>query len=289
MKKARHNSIYRRGLRAFTLTEMMMAAGVSALVVLGLVSSATYLRRVSFRQSLLTSRAQNVRGSVEMLVRDIRMAGYGVNLPKSSLSAWITWVPGMTNVVVVTPGAGADDPDSISIVCAQKLANGTVQSAVFSGDTTISVPSGAAFNTSDHRLLLIGKTEVVRLLSVSGNTLTISAHPTSTNGFLRHEYPAGTSIETIKVVTYTCGEGSGTLAGRTYLTKDDHTSATASAASRLADIDVDNLKAVPSANSIQIDVTVRTSRPDPNWDDPIKHDGYKRATAHAEVTWRNQS
>jgi Tfp pilus assembly protein PilW len=282
----KRSSLRSRG--AFTLVEMMMAIGLSLLVILGIVAGTVYVRRVCWRQSMFTGRTQNLRTAVDMLTRDMRMAGYGLRMPDSRLSQWIGWVAGVTNVVQVTPGADAETPDEITVVSAYGQAPSKLQNATSVGDTAIVLTSASGFSVADTPVVLVGKLELVRVISVAGNTLTISASTTNAAKGLLYAYPAGSPVEPVRVITYSCETGTGSLAGKKFLSRNDHTSATAAMASRLVAVDIENLKATATGDFIGIQVTGRTPGQDPNWDDPVKHDGYRRKAMSVEIQWRNR-
>ncbi len=66
--------------------------------------------------------------AADLLSRDMRMAGYGMPIPASNYSAWITWASGATGPVCVLQGANSNLTDVISLVGAFEDPVGTLMS-----------------------------------------------------------------------------------------------------------------------------------------------------------------
>src|SRR6188768_3553313 len=98
--------------QGFTLVELLLVmAGVSGL----------YLGQQSARSSedLSQTVEAQLRTAMDRVMFSLRSAGYGA--PKTNLSAWIPWVASMTTDPKITLGAGASDPDTVSIaLCTSK-------------------------------------------------------------------------------------------------------------------------------------------------------------------------
>ena len=58
---------------------------------------------------------QNSRAAASFLVRDIRLAGYGLPVTQSEVPSWINWASGVSNHVTVTQGTNAA-PDQLTLV-----------------------------------------------------------------------------------------------------------------------------------------------------------------------------
>jgi len=86
--------------RGFTLVELMIAMAVG-LIVLGAMYSVFTLQNKQFgQQDMVTEMQQNARAGIEMMVREIRMAGYNPAKKTTGWSASPTTSPGRTPGVV---------------------------------------------------------------------------------------------------------------------------------------------------------------------------------------------
>jgi prepilin-type N-terminal cleavage/methylation domain-containing protein len=187
----------------FTLVELMIASAVSALLVLGLVSTFVQQRKSYKSMQLMTEMDQNIRVAMDVVCRDLRMAGHGMNVRAADYAAWLSWAGGITGAVQVTQGSSGA-PDTLQIVGALDDAPGRLSAQAAIGATSIILGSGqgAAFNASDQRVIMVGKTETARITGMSGDTLTISTDASISGRGLRNPYPAGAPVELVKLVTY---------------------------------------------------------------------------------------
>jgi len=93
--------------------------------------------------------------------------------------------------------------DAIWIVAAFEEPVASLAANSLSGASTLQlgVGEGAAFNTADKKMIFIGKVETARITAISGDTLTISTHATTSRG-LQYDHPATSVIERVKVRSY---------------------------------------------------------------------------------------
>jgi Tfp pilus assembly protein PilW len=266
----------------FTLAEMMVAASISVLVVLGLVRMFTQQRIAHQAMQQLNDVSQSVRTALDMVACDIRNAGYGS--PRGSYSSWITWVSGITGAVTVVQGSGTSS-DIIHIMgafdppCAYLSAT--------SGLTSITLQSGQAtnFNTTDRKIICIGHTECARIVSIAGDTLTVSSSPTSVNS-LKFRYGVGASVELVKVITYSWGDGSSTYPHTQYLKRWDNVTSFDAEWKKMAASNIEDFQISGTNKVYTISLTGRTAKKDLMYVHPVKNDNYRRVTYSVQAAVR---
>ena len=170
----------RNSLLGFTLVEVLVASTLSILVIFGTVMLfITHIK--DYRDhKLVREMQQNVRFAVDAVCRDLRMAGYGLNIRRSEMDNWLSWEANFTENPLIQDGAGTNWSDIISIAAAFDSDLAYTANAVSSGVTTITVKDGKGFKfeKNQHRLIFIGRLETARVISRAGDTLTISTHAT---------------------------------------------------------------------------------------------------------------
>jgi len=276
-----------RSRRGFTLTEVIISSLLSVLLV-GAVAALFVSQRVTvWRQRQLNEMHQNLRVALDMLVRDVRMAGYGV--PCTNIASWIDWVWGQTNAVTVVQGAGAGDPDEVSIAAAFGDPVSSLAAAAGEGATTIDVAAGTGwrFNTSDSKMIFIGRMETARVVAVSGDELTISTHPTTAGNGLAYSYPAATPIEQVQVVTYYLDTSSTNFPYQPYMMRDDNLGLLTNDLQKMVAVGIEDLQMTVQTNKVTIEVHGRTEAPERGYTDPDKGDHHRRRTLATAIRPRN--
>ena len=258
-----------RNESGFTLTEMMAALAVTAILVTSIYHLYIAQSRTYAVQAEISEMQQNGRVAMNIISRDIRMAGFGQ--PR-----WTT-VNGTSGIdyrgIRVTDG-GVGNPDAFEIVGCIGPPRGTFAAAASSGSTTITLLSGEGkrFNTTTKRDIHIGERENAKVVSVSGSVLTIDTDPTqSGNQGLSNPYPAGTHIFLVKRVAYSIRSNS--------LRIDENMG---SGAQEVA-IHVEDLQVTFSRPVLHVSMTIRTKMRDRDWGG----DGYHRMTLNSRVVARN--
>jgi type IV pilus assembly protein PilW len=274
--------------RAFTLVEVLLATTITGLLVTGMIFSATQLRRLYKAQADVSDLQQNARAALDMIARDIRMAGYGVVANDRTLPQWVTWVPGITGKVTVVNGAGSA-PDRLSIVGAIETEDVRMNYGTARGATSFYVESGKGplFNTTDRRLIYIGKAEMARVTMVSGDRISVSRSATNEVG-LRYAYPAGTRIEPVKVITYAVTNGTGASAGLRFLMRNENISDTATPESQIVSTGIEDLQVSATSNAVNVEIISRASAPDDRYRHPVAGDRYRRASLATTLITRNR-
>ncbi len=247
----------------FTLTEMVIASAISALVIIG-VSAVLLSSLKSYRnQMLLRDTQRSVRFAVDAISRDLRMAGYGIPVPDQELAAWITWAPHLNSNPEIAEGSSVTEPDQLTIVAAFDGITAQLASATVSGGTQLTLKSGQAdqFVPVYARVIFIGRLEVARVVSINGNVLTISTHPTQSGHGVLREYPAGTVLERVDVVTYSCRQDPLMLDGEPFIMRCDYKSGTNSTWQYLLADTITDLQCTPIGYSYQLAIEGTTSLP----------------------------
>jgi Tfp pilus assembly protein PilW len=275
----------------FTLVEVVVATALSTLVVAGTAIALTNYRRTYERQSMMVDMTHNARFALDAMVNDVQMAGYGLRVPDSELDQWVSWVAGVTNALMVRQGASATDPDELTIIAAGDDPDAQVRFGTASGATTLEVNPGlgTSFNAADESLILVGKLEVARVIGVFGDELTVSTHPTDDTRGLKYAYPAGSSVQRVKVVTYACDTAAGTGQNLMFLKRDENGSGGMSEFEKVAAVGVENLQIALTTNAVTITLTCRTEHEERGYVHPTGGDGYRRLVTTTTVYPRNLS
>jgi hypothetical protein len=281
--------VYRRERgRAFTLVELLFASFVSTLVVLGIVAVFVTHARAYHDQKLLREMQQNARFAIDSIARDLRMAGYGLNVPVAELTQWISWGPSLTDNPLIVQGATAADPDTLTVAGAFEPAPATLGTAATNGTTTLKLASGgSAFNTGNKSVIYVGRRETAKVVGASGNTLTITTDPSTSKG-LRFGHAVGAPVELVQVVSYSVDSAGGLFDGMPYLLREDHAEPAASGWQNMLAGHIENLQVAAASYGFTVSVTARTSDDMSVYVDPDHGDGYKRMTATTRTIPRNE-
>ncbi len=127
---------------------------------------------------------------------------------------------------------------------------------------------------------------MARVVGVTGDQLTISKDPAAAGVGLDYEYPAGTPIELVKMVTYSCGSTATTDPALIYLMRDDHTSDYPNWVDRIVAVGIEHLEVSGTGNSVQLALTGRAQEEDDAYTHPTEGDGFRRSTLSSLVTLR---
>jgi len=267
----------------FSLLEMLIAMTIG-LIILTALSSTFLIQRTAYdAQEQIVDMVQNARVAMDMMTREIRMAGHGA--PTSDLSTWIDWVASTTiddNPVIEE---GESDSDIIHIAGCFDSARASLQNSVSSGATSLTLDqstteTGNEFDTVDEKVICINGMENAIITGISGSILTIDTDPvTGGNQGLSRGYGAGDSIYLVKVITYSIVEEDNTL----ILKRNENTGAGRQPLSE----NIDDLQISQPDNSINISLTARTAKLDPEYTHPTHKDHYRRYTLTSVITPRN--
>ncbi|MDY7034037.1 MAG: prepilin-type N-terminal cleavage/methylation domain-containing protein [Thermodesulfobacteriota bacterium] len=253
----------------FTLVETIVTLGVVGILMVSIYSLYISQIRTFTVQEQITDMQQNGRVAMNIVSRDIRMAGFGQ-------PSWTT-INGTSGIhytgIQVTDG-GTGEPDSFEIIGCIDPPTGTLSNGASQGATTITLHSQEVkrFNTTTKRDIFIGERENVKVISISGSVLTIDTDPTqSGNQGLANGYPANTNVYLVKRVRYSIHDNS-------LRCNENMGSGAQEIAMNVEDLQVTFIKPI-----VNISMTVRTEKKDRDW----SGDGYHRITLDCHVIARN--
>ena len=270
----------------FTLVELMLSATITSLIVAGLMSSVYFQRKASKTQQLVNDMQQNVRSSMDMMVGDLHSIGYGFDFSGYKVAEWIDWVPGLTG----NPTVHQTSPGKLSVIGAFDQPIASLQAPVLEGSTTITLLSGqgAQFNTTDRKVIFIGRTETARIVGIAGDTLTISTDPLVYGDGLDHDYTAGAEIELVQVVTYEWKNDPNSYPYTPHLMRYESSQSYYADWQKIAANNIDLFTVSETGDSISIELTARAAAEDGEYTHPTMGDHYRRTTLTRKVHPRNK-
>ena len=214
----------------FTLTELMVALSLSGIFVASAMETFIFQRRALNSSMIVSEMQQDVRTAIDMVSRDLRMAGYGLNIGSGDLPLWLDWARDLDgNSITMTNNPhvvdGDTGPDAVWIAAAFDKAPARLASAVTAGATILALHTGEgiAFDTSEKKIIYIGKSETVRIVSIAGDTLTISAHPTMNGVGLAYDHTMNTPVERVVIRSYEWVDPGSQYPVRPFLARDEST------------------------------------------------------------------
>ncbi|MCX5886486.1 MAG: hypothetical protein NT096_11360, partial [Proteobacteria bacterium] len=252
-----------------------------AMAISGIVVAAVYTAFVTQQKSYtvqdqVAETQQNARVGLDLIAREVRMAGYGQ--PDWALNADTNGDGAdepVTDPVTVTDGAGG--PDRVTVIGCFDTAPPTLSNPVVSGATTLKVTDAGVFdNTNNKDSIFIGGFENAKVTNKSGTTLTIDTDPnTSGNQGTVHSYNIGDEVSPVRAVTYYVEEDT--------LRRDENTGA---GGQPLAE-NIEDLQITYANKIANISVLARSREIDPTYRDATHGDHYRRRTLISNVNVRN--
>ncbi len=237
-----------------TLIELLVTLVVSAIVVAGMYRTFLGQQKTYTTQEQVVDMQQTVRVSINRMMTEIRMAGFG----NVSMVLPVTIAGKLFNNVVNpdNPVAGAltvlfgDEATTLTAIPASNKV--TVNSLTDSQGNTL-------FDTGDKKYVSIGGVESYSVTSISGNTLTLS-------GTLTYSHQVGTPVYGIRAVSYQVN-------GARTLLRDENTGAGGQAVADNIDnlqfgyLDANGNPTASNANirAIQVTLRARSDRSDPDY------------------------
>lgn len=273
----------------FTLVEIMFAGGLSMLLILGIAATFIMHARSYRNQKLVRELQQNVRFALDSVVRDVRMAGYGLPVFDSALDTWIPWVTNLTNNPVIVPAASTNERDTVTLAAALQAPVASLALPAAPGATTLTVSSGEGdrFEASHHRVLFLDRTEVARVVSRAGDVLTISTDPALAGHGLEFAYTNGAPIERIDAVTYQWSDLPTNAPARPYLWREDYSGAVTQQWHKMVAGHIEDFQVATDNRSVTVTLTGRTAEPLYGHVDEAHGDSFYRMTVTTTILPRN--
>lgn len=277
------------GSGGFTLIETIVTLTLSLFVIAALMTSYTQFRKTMNAQEIQTELQSNVRAAMHLVTRTLALTGYGLDIPDSQLSWWISWVSDFDTNPKVSYG-GEGESDSIMVAGAFSRPASLAYDMSSSDKLVLRSGQGAEFNTSNKKLIYVGGLELARVTSVSGDTLTVSKHPSLTAG-LHNRYPAGTAVELVEVREFYIDPNGGPQ-NEPALMMDDQSGSSGYIEninqllhSDIAAIGIEQMLITVSGDEYSIELTGVALEPDPTYDEHA--DGLRRLTLRQNIKMRN--
>jgi hypothetical protein len=266
----------------------MVGIAVSSLLVAGLASAFFYQRYSLDVQNEVNQMQQNARSSIAMLSDDLSMAGYGINVSESALTDWVGWIPAFTNNPTVVDRTNGI-PDEVYVAGAFDVPIAALSVAAPAGSTTLQLNTGVSglLNTAERRIVFLGRLETLRVIGVSGNTLTVSADPLVAGVGLEFDYPPGAPLERVHIRHYEIVDNVHSYPFRPYLSLTDNTVDYVGNWAKMVAADVLDLQCTRTDYSVTAEIFCRTRSIDGRYVHPDENDHYRRYSVAQRVLPRN--
>lgn len=174
-----------------TIMELLMAAFIG-LVVVGMVFAAVRVqgRSAAYQKGLADAQLTS-RGAGELLLQDLRMAGYGM-----------LGVPPAANVPPLSMQTVAG-VETLTLRGAYNNVTTTLAGAASAGDTTINVNPPAMGTFEVGNLVLVDSGLSAEVKEITGVTVNGGTIALALDASLVNDYPLGPFVTQLEVVTYT--------------------------------------------------------------------------------------
>jgi len=274
------NALFKKE-KGITLLELLVALAISGMVVAGLYRTFIGQQKTNIIQEQVVDTQQTVRGAINRMTTEIRMAGFGnvsMVLPVTYSTRTFHHILNLN-----TPAVG-----SLTFVTA---VGGTSTLTVEGGigqnqivvSTLIDNEGNPLFDTGNRKYISIGGLESHVITSIDNGTKTITL-----NGGLSFYHPIGTPLFTVVALTYQVAF----LNGAPTLLRNENMGGDAQPqADNIENLQFTYLDASgnPTVNPLDIRIitvslTARTERQDPDLQDG---DGYRRRQIASNIHLRN--
>jgi len=232
----------------FTLIELLITMTIGLIILTALSSTFLMQRKIYDVQEQVVEMVQNARAAMDMMTREIRMAGYMVvgNAITNQGNNTITFLCDIDSDIVTTVATDAD-----------------------AGDISISVnlnDSDDYVATTDY--IYISDGIATAFIRATGFDTTGEPDTINLSAGLTNSYSVGSSVLTVEQITY---ELDGTTLRRNNQPLAEN---------------IEDLQISQSGNSINVSLIARTSKPDPDYTDPT-YGHYRTYKLTSVITPRN--
>ena len=244
------NYYYKNNERGFTLVELLIAMTIGLIILAALSSTFLMQSKIYDVQEQVAEMVQNARAAMDMMTREIRMAGYMVigNAITNQGNNTITFLCDIDSDIVTTVATDAD-----------------------AGDISISVnlnDSDDYVATTNYIYISDGiNTDFIR---ATGFDITGEPDTINLSAGLTNSYSIGSTVQTVEQITYD-------LDGIT-LRRNNQPLA--------ENIETLYFSYNASTNAVTITLTARTSKPDPDYTDST-YGHYRTYKLTSVITPRN--
>jgi type II secretory pathway pseudopilin PulG len=298
-KKSSFRRSSRQGSSAgFTLPEVMISTVVGFLLIGVALSAFSYQQRAANAGKSLTEMNQNIRTVLEAVGRELKLSGYGLDIVDSQLPDWIDFAKDSSesftynfnsNPLIVEGLSGG--PDKILAAGAFDPPVATLSAAATTGQTTIALSAldVAKFNTTDQKVIYIGRSETARITGIFGSQLSISTDPLTIRG-LKYSHESGSPIELVKVISFEwMAKDSNVYPREPHVIRYDSTKDQLSWSwQRMLSSHIEDIQYTDNGDdTITLSVTGRSSTESPFYVDTNENDNYRRETISSTVYLRN--
>jgi prepilin-type N-terminal cleavage/methylation domain-containing protein len=267
--------------KGVTLIELLIALVISAIIIAGIYRTFIQQQKSYATQDQVADMQQNVRVAINRMMREIRMAGFGNVqgvLPVTFLGTRI--YPNVINI---------DLPNLGELTIVSAIGGNAILTAQPGGplaSNQIQVSALAEFDTNDRKYISIGGLEshFITAIDVPNRVLTLN---TDVGNFYQIGGPNPTLVYAIRGISYQIDGSS----GKPILRRDENIGGGFQPVA-------DNIEAIefrnpdgstplnPNSMSLQVAVTARTDRPDPELQKA--GDGYRRRQFTSIILQRNR-
>jgi len=261
-----------------TLVELLVAMAISGIVVAAVYTAFITQQKSYTVQDQVAETQQNARVGLDLIAREVRMAGYGQ--PDWALNADTDGDgddEAVTDPVTVVDGGGGTD--RITVIGCFDSAPATLDVAASSGDTVLTLQNSdeaSRFNTTTKNSIFVGGFENAKITNISGRTITIDTDSTTSgNQGLVRSFDEDTEVNKVRAITYYVDDNT--------LRRDENTGA---GGQPLAE-NIEDLQLTYANKIANIFVLARSREIDPNYRDATHNDHYRRRTLVSNVTVRN--
>jgi len=193
--------------RGFTLIELLIAMALSGIVISAIYSLYISQNKSYAIQNQIVEMQQNARVAMNMMVREIRMAGSGL------ASGQISYYDGSGTAYIyaITPTNNNDNPDSVDILYGDPSVSATITKAMPNSSAELCVNSTDGFEVGDLAIISNGiDASLLEITHVQPSALKLQHNPGGgsinppggKNIFPPGGYDSGSTVLKLKYLSY---------------------------------------------------------------------------------------
>ena len=271
--------------KGITLIELLVALVITGILVGAIYRTFIGQQKTYTVQEQVVDMQQNVRGGINRMMREIRMAGFGnvsMLLPAPYGSGPGVTIGGKTYNDVVN----ANYPVAGSVTILSAMGSTTLTAIPATNQVTVNsltdTHGNTLFDLGDRQYVSIGGLESYRITNIAGTTLTLS-------GNLTYNHSVNTPVFAIRAISYQVGM----VDGKPTLLRDENTGAGGQPLTDnietlqfvyLKDDGITQTANPPDIRIVQVTLRARTNDSDPEY----KSDGgYRKRVIASNVHLKN--